>query len=335
MTLRDTTEETVPVGVHLSIPLNATTHNLNGSARFDIDRSWSDSAAISINKVADDVIDVSVDVYNLGIVESAAFVNIVVHYFPSFLPSGGKFIELHALLVEQTTSLIVPAATPVSAGHAVAVVKGIKLPVPFISVSHVYAIAYDPIFDPPSAQTADLLALTAPLAQNPARLTRQVACKNVSFLRNSNLTKPFALEKVPDPPGFATEWQWMFLSYTWLADLIPISIPPGLGAVHLTIIRGFGPHFLVENIHQKLSDFILVPPFVSNLDDDITLGDGDLAKRTWYADLNNLGGEQFHGTATIDGAVSGKGDVVNVTCPIYTKATGDKKGEIVLRFLMR
>ncbi len=181
MDVRPFDEPNPPIGVVLSVPLDASTHN-DGTAEHDVSQSWSICKSISnvtINEPAE-TLDFDVEIWNLGALESSStIVECVLGFIDGIRPVYRK--------IEGRKFVSIPGATPSGASRVTVRFASIPINGPG-DLTHIYVSVHDPLYDPKDPIQTQLLAEQAPVNPNPARVTRKVGCLNVNLL---DQTMPF------------------------------------------------------------------------------------------------------------------------------------------------
>jgi hypothetical protein len=136
---------------------------------------------------------VSVDVYNLGLTAGWVFVDLVLWYVE------GSVERRSSGTVQHASNLFLPGARPGGIAAMITTPES-KVSVPGGQrLTHVYAVAYDPIFDKLDAFASTLLRATTPNFQsNAARQSRQVGCLNVFYAEKGYA---FGLKWIHRVPG--------------------------------------------------------------------------------------------------------------------------------------
>lgn len=331
-------DEDVPTpSVALSIPLNSATHNLDGAAAFDISKSWSVSDSIRVIRKSPYTIDVEVDVYNFGLADSYATVVLLIHYLEDFASAN---FALKALLVDLLDSVEVPAVTAFGPGSNTAIFSDVTLPVRNIEITHVYAVAFDPLFDPLPDEISGLLRLEVDFADNPSRLTRHVGVREV-FSEGLSLGKTgappeaaFFLDKSLNDKG-GPQWFWGLVNYTISPpDVALISYPDQLAFLNL-YIRQSKDYVSIDNLQDFIRRPVKCPARFFDVG-GVTFGSSsDFIENKWFGNLNSISSEQFHANVSIEGKKSGWGNTVDVSYKIYSQPKGDYLGDLEVRFLRR
>ena len=142
----------------------------------DYSTSWSRSDAIVATRRGPDTWEVAVTVYNLGDVDGYASVDVIVWY----VDGAGERV---AVPLPVSRNLPVPATPPGLAPQRVTTrAVGFRSPAAF-AITHLHAIAYDPVFDPLDSVAKRLLQdaadNTVDYSYHAARRSRQVGCRTV------------------------------------------------------------------------------------------------------------------------------------------------------------
>lgn len=317
-----------PFGVILSIPLAPQAHNLDGDARYDISRSWSLSEAIRFERKTYHSLDIEVDVFNLGGVESYGIVNIVLHYYEKHSSTG---ISQRAWMVPEETYITIPAADTSAMGKATAIIRDIQLPFELSQLTHIYAVAFDPLFDPLPSTVIDLVSLATRLEENPARVTRHVACLSVGWLLKTK-PSPFSVytKTVNLPDGTQRRW-WEVDNHSGsVVDVVPISFPPNLSDVNIYFTSRPSKKASIASAETKIDRILCSPVRISDLT-NISISDDPTLKCKWFGNLNSIVADEYSGEANPQGSVS----LVDLTYRVYNNKQGDFIGLAKLRVLPR
>ncbi|WP_157632957.1 hypothetical protein [Hoeflea sp. 108] len=161
-------------GVILSIPPSPQSHNLGGIGVHDTSRSWSTSNSIRVKKASSGW-EVSVVVYNLGMTEGLVCVEAVFWTLrkDGMRSSFKKSLALNVFIEGNAPGTYAPT---IQTDWIL-----IETP-PDEEITHIYALAYDPMFDWMDAAAVKLMADAVPdFSTNAARASRQIGCLNVAY----------------------------------------------------------------------------------------------------------------------------------------------------------
>lgn len=179
-------DEPITTGVLLSIPLDEKTHVLNEQPRSDVSQSWSTSTMIVLTQRAARAWGIVVRVLNLGDTTAYAYVDLVVW----LLERDGRRRAEH---ISIGRNVQIPGTAPGVAPTVLETTTYLYHTPASCEVTHFYAVAHDPVFDPlqDAAQrlVQDALAGVVDYSYHPARMSRQVACRTVPG-RGALMVKP-------------------------------------------------------------------------------------------------------------------------------------------------
>jgi hypothetical protein len=161
----------------LSIPLDPNNHILDGSYAFDATRSYSTSSSIHLVQHGGSY-QVSISVYNLGATEALVYIDLVLWFINAARARK-------AVTVRHEYNLTIDGRRPGRPPPMITTPLKDIPSLPNYELTHIYAVAYDPMFDRPDAEANALLVGNIPdFGSNPARLSRHVGCLNVYFAQN-------------------------------------------------------------------------------------------------------------------------------------------------------